>query len=265
MAALGWLAAEAFSDALRRRIVPVICVFALLSLMLVDSCTGCAPVVRGADGEVVPVQELAGFGGMLMIVLLSAWTVILAGVLASDHLAEPLADGSASLLLARPVSRGSYALARLFGAWGLAAITGAGLLGAAAVLLELRQGLPGVPVLAALCAVLLNALTAAGIAMALSLALGRTLTALVVFAGVWGLAGLELMRFASIDLGPVSRAVAELAPPFVAGVVVPLRVWLGTAVDIPGAPIAVLLRALVWALASAGLLVLAFRRTELGR
>ena len=85
MHALRWLAAEAFSDAVRRRIVPVICVIALLSLLFVDSCTGCAPSVRGADGELVDLPELAGLSGMLMFGTLSLWIAVLAGVLASPQ------------------------------------------------------------------------------------------------------------------------------------------------------------------------------------
>ncbi len=265
MNALRWLSAEAFFDALRRRIAPVIGVFALLSLMLVDGCTSCAPTVTGPDGQPVAVQEIAGGAGMAMLALLALWTTILAGVLASDHLAEPLADGSANLLLARPVSRGAFVAARLLGAWALAATTGLLLIGAAAVLLAARQSLPMAPVGMALVLTLANALSFAAIAMALSLALGRTLTALVVFGAVWLVAGAELFAILGVELGALGRALAQGGPPLVGGVAGPLTAWLGASAPLPSPPEAVVLRALAWAAASVALLVLAFRRVELGR
>ncbi|MBW2270343.1 MAG: hypothetical protein JRH16_17395 [Deltaproteobacteria bacterium] len=260
-----WLAAEAFSDAMRRRIVPVICAVALLSLLVVDSCTGCAPSVRGANGEVVDLPQLAGFSGMLMLGTLSLWIAILAGVLASDHLAEPLADGSANLLLARPVSRAHYAVARLLGAWGLAAITGALLLLTTVLLLQARQGLASGVALLSVCLVLVNALTVAGFAMALSLGLGRTLASLAVFVGVWGLAGLEALRLSPLEIDPWVRVLADAAPPLLAGVVAPLASWLGPDAPPLGDPVWVAARALAWCAASTATLVVAFRQTELGR
>lgn len=265
MGALRWLAAEAFSDALRRRIVPAICAIALLSLLFVDSCTGCAPTVQGPEGEPIDLPALAGYSGMLMFSVLVLWVTILAGVLASDHLAEPLADGSATLLLARPVSRANYAIARLLGAWSLAAVTGLVLLLTAAWLLQLRQGLATGPALVAMGLALINALTIAAFAMALSLGLGRTLTALAVFGTVWGLAGLQALRLAPVAVEGWTQWVADAAPPLLTAVVVPLGAWLGPDAPPLGDTFAVAARALVWAGASVGALVLAFRRTELGR
>lgn len=262
MQAFAWLAWEALADALRRRIVPVICVLALFSLLVVDRCAGCAPVVT-QDGQ--PLQlPIAAAGGLVVMVLLALWTVLLAGVLASDHLAEPLADGSANLLLARPISRGSYALARLAGAWALAGGAGAGLLLVTALLLQARQGLPPGPAFAAVGLCLANAATLGALAMALSLALGRTLTTLVVFAFVWGLAAAELAQLFRVSLAGWLRVAVEAGPPLAAGTIVPLAAWLGPEPRFEGTLLGVALRALVWAVASAGLLVLAFRRRELG-
>ena len=265
MHALRWLAVEAFSDALRRRIVPVICVIALLSLLVVDSCTGCAPTIRGGDGEILDLPGLAGFSGMLMVGTLSLWISILAGVLASDHLAEPLADGSANLLLARPISRAHYAGARLLGSWSLAAITGVLLLLTTAWLLHARQDLPSGPALLSMCLALVDALTVAGFAMALSLGLGRTLTALAVFVGVWGLAAIEATRLAPVEVAAWMRFVADAGPPLLAGAIVPLAPWLGPEGPALGDPAWVAARALAWCAASGATLILTFRRTELGR
>lgn len=265
MSALRWLGAESLVDAFRRRIVPVICVFALLSLFMVDGCTSCAPTVTGPDGEPLSLPELSGGTGMIMLALLGLWTAILAGVLASDHLAEPLADGSANLVLARPVSRGAFASARLLGAWGLAATTGVLLIGAAALLLATRQGLSPAPVLVALLFVLANALTVAALAMLLSLGLGRTLTALAVFGAVWGIAFLELLALLDVELGLATSAIATGGPPLLGGVVAPLVPWLGPSSPLPAPPEWVLVRAIAWAVASVSGLALAFRRVELGR
>ena len=81
-----WLAAEALSDALRRRIVPAIAALAVLSLFFVDGCTSCTPTVT-QDGEAIARPQIAGTGGLLMMVLVGLWTAVLAGVLAADHLA----------------------------------------------------------------------------------------------------------------------------------------------------------------------------------
>ena len=265
MGGVRWLAGEAFSDALRRRIVPVITVLAVLSLLFVDSCTSCAPTVRDAEGQALDLPQLAGYGGMVIIGLLSLWISVLAGVLASDHLAEPLADGSANLLLARPVSRSAYALARLVGAWALAAVTGVVLLLAAALLLETRQGLPAGPALVALGVVVMNAFCVAGLAMALSLTLGRTLTALSVFAVVWGLGAVEALALGGVELGSTLQALATAGPPLLAGAVVPLATWLPADVSFAGHTTSVALRAVAWAALAAAALVAAFRRIELGR
>ena len=103
------LASEALWDATRRRIVPMIALVSLISLLGVDSCTSCASGSITANDEVVPVSQVAGWTGMVVISSLSLWMMLLAGILASDHLAEPLSDGSASLVLSRPVTRGAFA------------------------------------------------------------------------------------------------------------------------------------------------------------
>ena len=146
----GALAREALGDALRRRLVLAIAVASLVSLQLVESCTSCGSATFTRDGQTVAMPEVAGMGALAVAIACALWTVILAGALASDHLAEPLADGSASLVLARPVGRASFALARLAGALAIALVSGAVLLGGAGVLLHLRQGLAWLPLSAPL-------------------------------------------------------------------------------------------------------------------
>ena len=259
----GWLAAEAFSDAFRRRVVPAIAALALLSLFFVDTCTSCSPTIV-SDGQPVSVPEIASAGGLAMVILLGLWTLVLAGVLAADHLVEPLKDGSAPLLLSRPISRASYALARLAGAWAMAAFVGLVVVGAAGLMLHVRQDLGGGPSAAALAFILVNALCVAALAMALSLWLGSTLTSLVVLAAVWGLASIEVALQLGGEPSGVIGVLARFGPPVVAGPLVALSSWLGS--DAPSGldPGWIAIRALAWAVGSAVALCAAFRRLELG-
>ena len=259
----GWLAAEAFSDAFRRRIVPAIAALALLSLFFVDTCTSCSPTVV-SDGQPVAVPEIAGAGGLAMMVLLGLWTLVLAGVLAADHLVEPLKDGSAPLLLSRPVSRESYALARLAGAWAMAAFVGLAVVGAAGGLLAARQGLGGGPAVGALAFILVNALCVAALAMALSLWLGSTLTSLVVLGAVWGFASIEVALQLGGEPSGLLGGLARFGPPLAAGPLAALSPWLGAngPSDLDAGWVAV--RAVAWAFGAAILLCVVFRRMELG-
>lgn len=259
-----WLAGEAFADAVRRRIVPVIAALALLSLLFVDTCTSCSPTVE-SDGQLFTVPEIAGAGGLAMLVLLGLWTAVLAGFLAADHLSAPLNDGSANLLLARPISRASYVLARLVGAWAMAAVAGVFVLVATTLLLYLRQGLGVGPAGAAIGFVLVNAVCVAALAMALSLWLGSTLASLAVLASVWGLASLEVATQMGAEFwGPI-RALVAFGPPLAAAPIGYLTPWLGAEAP-PQANLAlVATRSVAWAIAGALVLLTAFRRVDLGR
>jgi hypothetical protein len=134
------LAGEAVHDAVRRRIVPAIAAVSLLSLVVVDSCTSCGTPSIVQNGVPVELPEIAGWTGMVIFAVLSLWVMVLAGVLASDHLRETLADGSASLVLARPVDRATFALSRLAGVLVIVFVTGAVLLGGSTALLHARHG-----------------------------------------------------------------------------------------------------------------------------
>lgn len=255
------LAREALADAMRRRIVALIAVMALVSLLFIDSCTSCSPQIE-AQGRPVELAELAGVLGLAMMLVLGLWTQVLAGVLASDHLAEPLADGSAALALSRPVSRGAFALSRLAGVLALSFVTGVVLLATTALLLSLRQDLAPGPALAAGLACALGCVTVSGLAMAASLYLPRVATALLVFALVWGVALVNAIGQAGAELRGWLGAVDRFGPPLASSMIVALAPWLDSA-TVSGTAADVALRGLVWAVASAGLVVVAFRRLEL--
>jgi ABC-type transport system involved in multi-copper enzyme maturation permease subunit len=255
------LSREALSDATRRRIVPLIAVMALLSLLFVDSCTSCSPQIQ-VQGQEVPVSGVSGMLGLVVMVVLGLWTQVLAGILASDHLAEPLADGSAALVLSRPVSRGAFALSRLAGAVLLSLVTGALLLFATALLLQARQGLPVAPALAASVGCALGVLTVGSLAMAASLYLPRVATALAVLGTVWGVGLVNAFGRGGVELGGWVAAVDRFGPPLATVMVVALRPWIEP-LEVTADPMEVVVRAALWAAGSTALVVLAFRRFEL--
>jgi hypothetical protein len=257
------LAREAVADATRRRIVPVIAALALVSLFFVESCTSCSPSLT-QNGQEIDLPRVAGFGGLVVSVVLGLWTMVLAGVLASDHLAEPLGDGSADLALARPISRSAFALSRLAGALALAFATGALLLVATAFLLQARQGLALEPVLGLYLACITGSTTVAGLAMAASLVLPRTVTALLVFGVVWSIAGLNAASQLGAQLGGIAGLLDRFGPPLATAMVVALGSWIEPTAT-RGAPLELALRSLLWAAGSTVLLAVAFRRIELGR
>jgi hypothetical protein len=263
VSAFGALALEAVRDAVRRRIVPVIAVVSLFSLLAVDQCAGCDATLtwRGEHG-VVP--DVTGWTSLVLGAVLGLWTVTLAGVLAADHLAESLADGSAALVLARPVGRGQFAAARLAGALAVALTTGAALLGGAALLLHLRLGLPLLPAAHAWLACALGSIALGALAMTLSLHLARIATALLILAFIAAIALVDLLVLFSVELEGIPLVFERFAPPLVTTLVSALSPWVG-GVPIEGGAAGLWLRLLLWSGAASGLLAVAFRRVEIGR
>jgi ABC-type transport system involved in multi-copper enzyme maturation permease subunit len=258
------LAGEAFRDAMRRRIVPIIAVFALLSLLAVDSCTACAgssQIVQ--DGAQVSVNDISGWTGMLIFTVLSLWTMVLAGLLASDHLAETVSDGSASLILARPVRRSEFALARLVGALGIATATGAVVLTVSAYLLHFRNGVSlGAAIWAGL-ACLAGILVVAALAMALSLVLPRVATAMSVLFFVGAIAMVNTFTLFGASLGTLGSILQHFTPPLCTAVVVALKPWIAPVVPDVDLTIMVLKLAF-WMIASVLILLATFQKRELG-
>lgn len=256
------LAAEAVVDAVRRRIVAAIAVVSLLSLMLVDTCTSCSGGEMVVNGEVREMASLAGWTGSITYTVLALWSIVLAGVLASEHLAQTLADGSATLALARPVGRGTFALARLTGCLAIALVTGLVLLGGTALFVNLRSGLPFAPAVVAGLAAGVGAVTLAALAMTASLHLPRIATVLLVFVAVGAIALANLVALfrggAEGALGVIDR----FGPPLCTAIALALAPWIeAVTLDVPATEIA--LRQGVWAAASIALLWAVFRRLEL--
>ena len=261
MRAFALLAREALGDAVRRRIAVVVAAASLLSLLMIDSCTACATGSVLVNGELREVAGLAGATGALTVIVLGLWIVALAGFLASDHLAQSLADGSALLVLARPVGRAPFALARLAGALGVALGAGALLLGATVALLATRSGISPWPALAAGLTFALGATTTGALAMAASLHLPRAACALLALVAVGAVALADGLALAGTEPVGWLGALARLGPAFAAAPAGLLDAW------VPGLelgdPLPALGRAALWAGASLILLLAAFARLEL--
>lgn len=253
---------EAVLDALRRRIVAAVAVLSLLSLMVVESCTSCA---AGGDltvsGERVDIASFLSITGVVLYGVLALWTLVLAGLLAADHLTEPISDGSARLALARPVARETFAAARLLGSLTISLAAGAVLLGGATFFLVARYGLDPRPAVhtAALCA--LGAVSVAALSMAGSLFLPRLVVFPLAFLWVWATAGANLAGLAGAELTGLSGALDRFGTPFGSALAIGLAPWSGRTPVVTETE--VVTRLALWALLAAVLLAALFRRQEL--
>ncbi|MFP8878284.1 MAG: hypothetical protein AAEJ52_21635 [Myxococcota bacterium] len=256
------LASEAVWDATRRRIVPMIACVSLISLLAVDSCTSCGSGNITANGEVVPVSEIAGWTGMLVISALSLWMMVLAGLLASDHLSEPLSDGSAGLVLSRPVKRSAFAGARLAGALAIAMTTAFVVLSGSAALLHLRNGLPLAPAAWAGLACVAGSVVVGAFAMTLSLRLTRVVTAMSVLVFVGSISFINSFALFGVPMGTVGTVVQAFTPPLCTALVVALAPWTDPVVPEVD-PVIMILKLVSWVIVSVGILLGTFNRYEI--
>ena len=256
------LAGEAIRDAMRRRIVPVIAVVSLLSLVVVDGCTACGTPSLTQDGVAIDLPSVAGWAGLVIFAVLALWVIVLAGVLASDHLAEPLSDGSASLLLARPVGRSTFALTRLVGVLVITFIAGVVLLGGSAGLIHGRHGVPLDAAIWAGFACALGVVIVAALSMTASLFLPRIATALAMLAAVGIVSGVNTMSLFGVELSGIPWGIDRYGPPLGAAIVTALAPWIAPA-RVPADPVELAIRSVAWAVASVSLLVVVFRRRDI--
>jgi hypothetical protein len=260
------LALEAARDALRRRVALAAGFLLLLSLGWVHTCTGLGGDVTFNQQRIDP-DVMGGFLAPVLFSVQALLVLWIAGVLASDHLARPLADGEAALWLARPVSRGAYAGARLAGALAVALGAGAILLGGTAALLAARHGVALGPALAASAATALGALVVAALAAAGSLALGRSAVLLAVAIGVplqvfANAAGLALALVQSeAGLPGLLAGLDAFGPPLGTALFAAVSEW-NPHVAAGAALVPALGRLALWALGALALLVAVFRRSE---
>ena len=214
------------------------------------------------NGEVREMTSIAGWTGTITYAVLALWAIVLAGVLASEHLAQTLADGSATLALARPVGRGTFALARLTGCLVIAFVTGLVLLGGTAFFVHARSGLTLGPALVAGAACGVGAVTLAALAMTASLHLPRIATVLLVFVAVAATSLANLVAMFRGGAEGLLGALDRFGPPLCTAIALALSPWIDE-VSLTAAPAEIALRHGVWAAASIALLWAVFRRLEL--
>jgi hypothetical protein len=256
------LAGEAVRDAIRRRIVAAIAVVSLLSLLAVDGCTACGGPTLVQDGVEVQLPEVAGWAGMVIFAVLGLWSMVLAGMLASDHLAEPLSDGSAVLVLARPVGRSTFALARLVGALAIAFATAFVLLGGSTAMLYARNGVAIGEALWGGLACAGGATIVASLAMTTSLFVPRVATLFLVLACVGGIAGVNAFALFGVELTGIAWVLDRFGPPLGSALIAAVSGWIAPAA-VPVDPLEISIRTAAWAVAGVSLLVVAFRGRDI--
>ncbi len=261
IAALRLLTVDGIRDAARRRVVPVVLVVCLLSLLMINSCTQCSADIQ-IQSDTTQILDVLGWAGVALYGVLALWCIALAGLLASDHLSSSLEDGSAQLLLSRPVGRGTLVLSRLFGSLAVSLFAGLVLLGGATFFLVTRNDLSLEPAVWATLSTLLNATTIAALAMVASLYLPRIAIFLLLFTLIAMFAGLNLVSLTGSELSGIYALLDAVGPPLVSAIAVALAPWSGQTPQSIG-PLAVALKLVAWTIGSIALLLFVFGRREL--
>ena len=256
------LTLEAIRDAIRRRIVAVVAGISLLSLMLIDRCTSFrAGTMTLNDAELDPLN-VEGWTSSITFGVLGLWVIVLAGVLAAEHLAHTLTDGSAVHTLSRPVGRSTFALARLTGALIIALATGVLLLGGTAFFVYTRYELPLGPAALAglLCA--LAAIATGALAMSVSLYLPHIASVLLIFAYVGTVTLANGISLLAGEPSGILGVVDRYGPPLCTAMAFALSPWIQPLGPEPATG-AVALRLFLWAGGGLLLLRFVFQRVEL--
>jgi hypothetical protein len=255
------LAAEAFQDALRSRLGLAVAGCALLALFFVDRCTS----VQGSfllNGETVDPRAPFRAIGPILFGCVSLFLVAASGLVASDGLARPVADGSIALWLARPVSRTVYALARLSGTLALAIAAGGGALTTAAFLLHVRHGFTFEPALFAGLVYAASAAIVSALAMALSLYVPRVVTLFAVMVWIQLIVVANAAHMFGASFSGWFATLERWGPPLGSALFYAMSGWISLRADAQEV-VSIMLRLAAWVGLSAALLVLSVRRLEL--
>jgi hypothetical protein len=255
------LAAQAFQDALRSRLGLAVAGCALLALFFVDRCTSLESSFM-LNGEAIDPRAPLRAMGPFLFGCVSLFLVAASGLVASDGLARPVADGSVALWLARPVSRTVYALARLSGTLALAIAAGAGALAVAAFLLHARHGFSFTPALFAGLVYVASASIVSALAMTLSLYLPRVVTLFAVMLWIQLIVVANAAHMLGAAFGGWFAALERWGPPLGTALLYAVSGWVSLRLDAYDV-FSVMLRLAAWIALSAALLVLSVRRMEL--
>jgi len=237
----------------------VVCVFTLL---MMESCSGCQGEIQ-VQGDAAGALDVLSWAGVAAWCVLSLWVVTLAGLLSADHLSQALEDGSAQLVLARPVSRDTFALARLAGALTVAIGAGVVLLGGATFFVGVRNALPLAPAALAFGACALSCVAIGALAMTASLHLPRMASVMLVFLAIAAVSGVNLVSVSAGGVDGLWGLVDRFGPPLGTSVLLALAPWAGQSLDHVSAT-EVVARQLAWAVGGVGLLLWRFRQRESG-
>jgi ABC-type transport system involved in multi-copper enzyme maturation permease subunit len=262
------LAGEAFRDGLRRRVAFVVAITLIAGIASAQSCTRIGLGWMTSEGVPIDPAVVAGYLAPALFLVQALSLLAIAGLVAADHLARPLAEGNAVLWLARPVSRRAWAGARLVGALGIALVAGALLLGGTAALLFVRQGVAIAPALLGAAAAGLACVVVAALAMAASLVVGRIAVVLATLVGIGFVAAANLAGIATTlalggePLGGLFGLVDRYGPPLVTAIASGVAAW-NPHVEPGHAFAATMARLAAWAVASIALLLVLFERREI--
>jgi hypothetical protein len=255
------LAVEAFQDALRSRLGLAVAGCALLALIFADRCTS----IEGSfvlNGEPVDPEMMAQAIGPLLFGWVSLFLLAASGLVASDGLARPVADGSIALWLTRPVGRTVYALARLSGTLALVVSAGGGALSVAAFLLHARRGFALEPALFAGLVYVASTAIVSAFAMALSLYVPRVVALFAVMLWIFFVVVANAAHMLGASFSGWFAAFERWGPPLGTALFYAMSGWLSLRLDTHDVTL-VMLRLAVWVALSVAFLVWSVRRLEL--
>lgn len=256
------LATDALRDALRSRVGIGVLLLGVLLVLGVDRCTGVPADTITWNGRELPASVVGTIFGPLLFLVLSFVLVAAAALIASDALARPVDDGSASLWLARPIGRGTYALSRLTGGLVLMALVAVGVLGLATALLAARYGLDWRVGVAGYVTFVADAFVVSAVAMLLSLHLPRMLTLFGVFLWLQYVAITNGMHVVGALSEGGGRMLEGWGPPLGTALLFAVGPWAGLHLP-PEQRAFAAVRLALWGAAALTLLVISFRRREL--
>lgn len=260
--AFGLLTMEAIRDAFRRKTVAVVGVVCILSLAMMESCSGCHTQIQ-LEGDAAGAFDVLSWAGVAAWCVLALWVITLAGMLAADHLSQAVDDGSAQLVLARPVSRDTFALARLAGSLAVSLGAGVILLAGGTFFVAVRNELPLAPALVAFAACALSCIAIAGFAMTASLYLPRMATVMLTFLAIASISSVNLVSVSTGGVDGLYGVIDRIGPPLATSVVLALSPWAGKALEHVNV-LSVVARLFLWALGGVWLLLWNFRHSESG-